>query len=123
MDTVPFGNSSDYKILLNDWPYGIDDRIKHLVVWVKFGFDEDPQTGDLTPKSRRQIEDFVQATFRKGDENGRENVVWFKNWAQLKSVHAIEHFHVMIFDPDPAFLKEVTGEDAGTMEKVLATEP
>jgi hypothetical protein len=24
-------------------------------------------------------------------------------------VHAVEHFHVMLFDPDPKFLDEITG--------------
>ncbi|KAH0033400.1 hypothetical protein KCU78_g2499, partial [Aureobasidium melanogenum] len=28
----PFSNPDDIKILLNDWPYGIDTRIVHLVV-------------------------------------------------------------------------------------------
>ncbi|TIA33393.1 hypothetical protein D6C79_08974, partial [Aureobasidium pullulans] len=43
----PFSNPDDIKILFNDWPYGIDTRIVHLVVWVKFPFEEDPVTGDL----------------------------------------------------------------------------
>jgi hypothetical protein len=39
-------------------------------------------------------------------------VIWFKNWASLKSIHAVEHFHVMLFDPDPEFIKEVTNGDS-----------
>lgn len=58
---------ADLKILCNDWPYGIDPRIVHLVVWVKFDFAEDPSTGDLTPTARKQIDDYVTATFRKGE--------------------------------------------------------
>lgn len=38
-------------------------------------------------------------------------VLWFKNWKSLKSVHAVEHFHVMLYDPDPQFLKEITNGD------------
>ena len=38
-------------------------------------------------------------------------MIWFKNWASLKSIHAVEHFHVMLFDPDPEFIKEVTNGD------------
>jgi hypothetical protein len=38
-------------------------------------------------------------------------VIWFKNWASLKSIHAVEHFHVMLFDPDPEFVREVTNGD------------
>jgi len=33
---------------------------------VKFSFDEDPQTGDLTEKARQEIEAYVDRTFRKG---------------------------------------------------------
>lgn len=54
----------DIKILLNDWPYGIDPKIVHLVVWVKFDLAEDPGTGDLTPEAREQINHFVNTTFR-----------------------------------------------------------
>lgn len=38
-------------------------------------------------------------------------VQWFKNWRSLKSVHAVEHFHVMLYDPDPEFMKEITKGD------------
>lgn len=38
-------------------------------------------------------------------------VIWFKNWAALKSIHAVEHFHVMLYDPDEQFVKEVTKGD------------
>jgi Protein of unknown function (DUF3605) len=37
-------------------------------------------------------------------------VIWFKNWKSLKSVHAVEHFHVMLYNPDPAFVDEITAE-------------
>jgi hypothetical protein len=36
-------------------------------------------------------------------------IIWFKNWKSLKSVHAVEHFHVMLYDPDMAFVAEITG--------------
>jgi hypothetical protein len=59
----PFACEDDWKILYNDWPYGIDPRIVHLVVWTKFGFDEDPATGDLTPEAREEIDAFVAKMF------------------------------------------------------------
>ena len=61
---APFEYEDDYQILYNDWPYGIDPRIVHIVVWTKFEFDEDPKTGDLTDKARAEINDFVTRTFR-----------------------------------------------------------
>lgn len=45
-------------------------------------------------------------------------MIWFKNWKSLKSVHAVEHFHVMLFDPDPEFVKEITNGDVPVCEKV-----
>lgn len=59
----PFEYPEDYKILFNDWPYGIDPRIVHLVVWTKFELEDDPATGDLTDRARGQIEAFVTRTF------------------------------------------------------------
>ena len=51
------------KILYNDWPYGIDEKIVHLVAWTKFDLEDDPATDDLTPRARKEIDDFVQKTF------------------------------------------------------------
>lgn len=51
------------KILHNDWPYGVDERIVHLVVWTKFELEDDPATDDLTPEARQMIDDFVKKTF------------------------------------------------------------
>lgn len=70
----------------------------HLVVWTKFPFPSDPVTDDLLPESRGEIEDFVRETFSRVC-GGEGNVVWFRNWGELKSVRAIEHFHVLVFDP------------------------
>ncbi|EMC99832.1 hypothetical protein BAUCODRAFT_63054 [Baudoinia panamericana UAMH 10762] len=115
---APFENPSDYRILYNDWPYGVDHRIVHLVVWTKYVFPSDPSTTDLTPQARRQINDFVDEVFVSNC--GREDVIWFRNWAALKSIHAVEHFHVMLYDPDPEFVRGVTGGDVALAEKVKA---
>lgn len=56
--------ADDIKILYNDWPYGIDTKIIHLVVWTKFDLDEDPVTGDLTARKRQELDDYVERTFR-----------------------------------------------------------
>lgn len=62
-ESTPFANPADLKILCNDWPYGVDERIAHLVVWVKFELPEDPETGRLYPHVRRQIDEYVKETF------------------------------------------------------------
>lgn len=101
--------ADDITILYNDWPYGIDSRIKHLVVWTKFELEDDPETGLSTAESHRQIDDFVQRTF--GSRLPQNRFVWFKNWKSLKSVHAVEHFHVMLFDPEEQFMEDITNGD------------
>lgn len=59
----PFELDDDLKILCNDWPYGIDRRIVHLVVWTKFALAESPETGDLTDAARAEVEAYVQRNF------------------------------------------------------------
>lgn len=49
---------------------------------------------------------------------GKENVIWFKNWSSLKSIHAVEHFHVMLYEPDMEFVKQITNDDVPLAEKV-----
>lgn len=61
----PFEFDDDIRILRNDWPYGIDNRIVHLVVWTKFALEEDAATGDLTDDARAQIDAYVRSAFSK----------------------------------------------------------
>jgi hypothetical protein len=105
------------KILYNDWPYGVDSKIVHLVIWTKFELIEDPSTDDLIPEARQEIDEYVQRTF--SSKVNPENVIWFKNWTSLKSVHAVEHFHVMLYDPDPAFIQKITNGDVPMAVKSL----
>lgn len=95
LSSTPFENTSDYKILLNDWPYGLSKDVTHFVVWSKTPIATDDSNGDVTDESRRIIEDFVKRTFsdRLG---GNDRVMWFKNWVALQSVRALEHIHVLI---------------------------
>jgi hypothetical protein len=61
----PFEIGDDWQVRWNDWPYGIDERIVHLVVWTKFDLEEDAVTGDLTDVARKEIDAFVKETFCK----------------------------------------------------------
>ncbi|MCJ1281037.1 hypothetical protein MMC26_000355 [Xylographa opegraphella] len=105
----PFSEPADIKILYNDWPYGVDEKIVHLVIWTKFDLEDDPVTDDLTPEARKYIDDYVNKTFCSKVPS--QNVIYFKNWSSLKSLHAIEHFHVMLYDPDPRFVQQITNGD------------
>ena len=119
----PFTDTSDYRILFNDWPYGIDSDIVHLVVWTKFHLEDDAATGDLTWKTRAEVEAFVDKTFCDVANAGpdKERVIWFKNWRSLKSVHALEHFHVMLYRADKEFLQKITDGDQSVSEKMKDT--
>lgn len=54
----------DMRILYNDWPYGLDPKIVHLVVWTKFVLEDDKDTGELTKEMRAQIDEYVDKTFK-----------------------------------------------------------
>ncbi|OQD87079.1 hypothetical protein PENANT_c006G10111 [Penicillium antarcticum] len=112
----PFEYDDDIRILYNDWPYGVETDIIHLVVWTKFELEDDPATGDLTPQAREAIEKYVRCTFCSRVPT--DQVVWFRNWKSLKSVHAVEHFHVMLRGPDMAFVREITRGDVPLIERV-----
>ncbi|KKA28281.1 hypothetical protein TD95_001844 [Thielaviopsis punctulata] len=103
---TPFSSPDDYCILTNEWPYALDHGIVHLVVWTRTPIATDDTVGDMTPESRRIVEGFVQRTFR--DCVGAGNVLWFKNWAALQSVRALDHVHVLLRNVDPAMIKEWT---------------
>ncbi|ROW17546.1 hypothetical protein VPNG_00712 [Cytospora leucostoma] len=108
---IPFADPSDYSVLVNDWPYGLAPGITHIVVWTRTAIPTDPGTGDVTDESRKLIGEFVKTYFvdRLGP-GGDEKVMWFKNWVSLQSVRALEHFHVLVKDVDPALIADWTKE-------------
>ena len=97
---VPFEDPADYKILMNDWPYGLDNGIVHLVVWLKNKIPTGPE-GDMTQEGRELVEAFVQKTFVRPLEEQtekvkeRDGILCFKNWTALQSVRSLEHVHVL----------------------------
>ncbi|KAL9038362.1 MAG: hypothetical protein Q9214_005306 [Letrouitia sp. 1 TL-2023] len=107
----PFANSSDYKILCNDWPYALEPSIVHLVVWLKFELESDETTDYLTPSGRQEIEDFVNRVFCEEGGISREQVIWFKNGPTLKSVHALEHIHVLLYQAPTEMVERLTEGD------------
>lgn len=96
---TPFADPADFLILPNDWPYGLDKGISHLIVWLKTRLEVDSERGDLTPHARSQINDFVNEYFGEPVTKltGRtDNVLWFKNWVSLQSVPGIDHVHILL---------------------------
>jgi hypothetical protein len=104
-NATPFADRSDYRVLLNDWPYGFEPGITHIVVWLKTPVPADPETGVITEEGARLIGGFVERYFVQPmrdagalgmDEDAKAKVVWFKNWIKLQSVRAVEHVHVLV---------------------------
>jgi len=108
---TPFDHPSDYRVLVNDWPYGFVDGITHLVVWSRTPIETKSDRGDMTLESRARIAAFVKRYFvdRLGP-GGEDQVVWFKNWTALQSVRSLEHIHVLVRDIDPATIAEWSKE-------------
>ncbi|KAL8653752.1 MAG: hypothetical protein Q9226_003716 [Calogaya cf. arnoldii] len=109
---VPFADPRDYRILYNDWPYGMTPDITHIVVWLKTRFDVEPAVGDLLPQSRQLIQDFFQHTFIDRLEkqgNAGDRVMWFRNWTGLQSVRAMDHIHILVRDVPHNIMDEWTG--------------
>ena len=94
----PLSDPEDYKILVNDWPYGLDKGISHIIVWLKHRLQSIDERGDITLESRHLIEAFVESRF--GAKFGAENVLWFRNWTGIQSVKSLEHFHVLLRNTD-----------------------
>jgi hypothetical protein len=95
-------------VLINDWPYGFSEGIVHILVWTKTRIDVDDVRGDVTPESRRLIEDFIDHFFVQDLPRGRDQVMWFKNWVSLQSVRGVDHVHVLARDVPEDKLKKWT---------------
>lgn len=106
---IPFKSPNDYKILPNDWPYGLDEGISHLIVWLKNRLEIQPPYGDMTPNARKQVEDFVEERFVKPIAKltgGTDSVLWFKNWVALQSVPGIDHVHILVRNVSTDFIDQ-----------------
>ncbi|AEO68986.1 uncharacterized protein THITE_2118898 [Thermothielavioides terrestris NRRL 8126] len=110
---TPFADPSDYRVLINDWPYGFAPGITHIVVWSRTPIPTDDTVGDMTPEARRTVADFVKRYFVDSlGPGGEDKVMYFKNWVALQSVRTVDHIHVLVRDVEPAVLQEWTKEHA-----------
>jgi len=105
---IPFADRADYKILINDWPYGLAPGIVHICVWLKMRLSVTCDTGDLTPSGRHLVQEFVRTAFEeKLGVVGADKVLWFKNWTGLQSIRGLEHIHVLVRDIEQEKLEEI----------------
>lgn len=120
--SIPFENPHDYKIMPNDWPYGLDPGIEHLIVWLKNRTEAQPPLGDLTPAARAQVNAFVDEKFAKplAKLTGEgDNVIWFKNWVALQSVPGIDHIHVLIRNVPKSTIDELWTKGEEPLQDVV----
>lgn len=104
---TPFEDPSDYRVLINDWPYGLAPGITHIVVWSRTPIPADAEIGDMTPESRKTAGEFVKRYFVDSlGPGGEDKVMWFKNWVALQSVRTVDHIHVLVRDVEPAVLQQ-----------------
>lgn len=90
-----------------------------MIVWLKMRLESEPTRGDMTPRSRHQIEDFVQVKFVdrvKGLPGPEDKIMWFKNWGALQSVPGMEHVHVLVRDVPDEIIAEWTGGEVPKQE-------
>jgi len=98
---IPFAERSDYRILANDWPYGLESGIKHVCIWLKAPLPVDSVKGALTEEGTKLVDDFVKKTFDRAlGVEGLDRVLWYKNFTSIQSIRAIDHVHVYIRDVD-----------------------
>ena len=106
----PFADEYDYKIIYNDWLYGLTSDITHVVVWMKTRLAITEQ-GELTAESRTIVEEFVDPTFiqqMRFEGASEDSVIYFKNDPKLQSVGVLEHFHVLLRGASKHLLDEWT---------------
>ncbi|KAK9475260.1 uncharacterized protein V1510DRAFT_359564 [Dipodascopsis tothii] len=118
--------AADVRILLNDFAYGVAEGIVHVVVWSRHRIPlEDAPAGqavvDISAAARARIDAYVAETFTRPLGLRPEQVLWFKNWAQLQSVGALEHFHVLLDRPAASqALVDVVRDDTDVVAKLRA---
>lgn len=97
-DTRPFCNPHDVCITLNDFPYSIEGKTLHFLVWVKFPMNPDPESeiGDIDDSMKQIIEKYVDLTFVQRAHVNRENLIWWKNYTLIQSIKSIPHVHVLV---------------------------
>jgi hypothetical protein len=105
---VFLGDNSDVKMLLNDYPYGVDPGIVHIVVWSKAVIPEDG-TGKPADEATRKIKAYIKNTFQDQLGMRPDDILWFKNSFDLRSIRSIEHFHVLLNQPPMSKLQLLIG--------------
>lgn len=97
-DSRPFADPDDTFISINRFPYYIKEHTLHLLIWVKFPMEPDPNSeiGDIDNHMKQLIEKYINLTFIKKLGIKRDHIIWWKNYAKIQSIKSIPHVHVLI---------------------------
>ena len=71
-------SSQIWKLYLNDFPYDIPEKMKHIVLWFN--------TSDRNMLLSKKI---IESYFP-------DNVIWFANTPELMSINQLFHIHIFI---------------------------
>jgi hypothetical protein len=109
--TTPLSDSKDYLILRNDWPYGLEPGLFHIVVWSKHRLPVDwNNDGALTPGGHKMVEDFVHKHITEPlGAVGEDKVIWFKNYGSTSSIRTVDHMHVIVRGVEQSELNKILG--------------
>ena len=120
---APFADESDVRILCNDWPYGIDERIVHLVVWTKFDFELETgsETGDLSDRSKAEIDAFVRRTFMA--RMPEDHVCVHPPSLLLFCIFVTPRSHSESLSFGPACMRDKLGRDKADIDGMCALTP
>lgn len=117
-DAALFNHPDDFKIIRNDWPYGLSDGITHLVIWSKVRIPIDPDTSLPRTETTATIGGFLRRIFdRRFGADFYNNVLWFKQKAEWQSVKGLDHIHVMVRGFPESEIDTLTGT---TRQQILS---
>lgn len=80
-----------------------------MIIWTRTPIPIEPNEGDMTPDSRAMIAAFVEQYFTDKPTGGnRDQVLWFRNWGNLRSASSIDHIYILVRGVDPRTAEEWT---------------
>ena len=104
--TPPLSSTQLYKLLKNDFPYDLDPRAHHLVLWSKIYIPlyPHPNSREMDPTVRDLIQSFLEANLALYNIH---KFTWFINYPHLQSVKTLSHIHILIFTEDTKVIDEI----------------
>lgn len=82
-----------------------------MIVWTRTPVPATSDAGDMTPEGRAQVAHFIREHFMaRLPEDCQSNLLWFRNWGNLRSVSSIDHVHVIVRHVESRLIEQWTME-------------